>query len=343
MHRSELTIDLGAVRRNVADAAPARSTAASSGRSSRPTATATAPSTRPRAALGAGATALCVATVAEGVALRREFPSERILVLGPAEGREVARCTRGRRSSSSLSSTEIPEGVRVHLKLDTGMGRYGLSELPEPPVEVVGLMTHLATADSDVEFARTQIERFREATESSCAPHAPRREQRGGAPPPRVALRRRPLRGRAVRHVAVRRGCRRGRTRAGAAVAQPRLAREAAPARREHRLRTAVRRRAADVDRDRAGRLRRRLSPRPDRHRRCASRASRERSSAPSRWTRSPSSSSDELPLGTPVVLVGRGVTLEDARAHRGHDQLRVVGAASSADPRRARRVVIDS
>ena len=54
----------------------------------------------------------------------------------------------------------------MHLKLDTGMGRYGLSELPEPPVEVVGLMTHLATADSDAEFARTQIERFRAATDS---------------------------------------------------------------------------------------------------------------------------------------------------------------------------------
>ena len=54
----------------------------------------------------------------------------------------------------------------MHLKLDTGMGRYGLSELPQPPAEVVGLMTHLATADTDVTFARTQIERFRAATDS---------------------------------------------------------------------------------------------------------------------------------------------------------------------------------
>jgi alanine racemase len=52
----------------------------------------------------------------------------------------------------------------VHLKLDTGMGRYGLAELPPPPAEVVGLMTHLATADSDLDFARTQLERFRTAT-----------------------------------------------------------------------------------------------------------------------------------------------------------------------------------
>jgi alanine racemase len=45
------------------------------------------------------------------------------------------------------------------------MGRYGLSELPAPPAEVVGLMTHLATADTDPAFAQAQIERFREATE----------------------------------------------------------------------------------------------------------------------------------------------------------------------------------
>jgi alanine racemase len=55
--------------------------------------------------------------------------------------------------------------VRVHLKLDTGMGRWGLSELPTGTAEVVGVMTHLATADSDPDFARTQLERFAEATQ----------------------------------------------------------------------------------------------------------------------------------------------------------------------------------
>jgi alanine racemase len=45
------------------------------------------------------------------------------------------------------------------------MGRWGLGELPEPPANVVGLMSHLATADSDPEFAALQIERFREVTE----------------------------------------------------------------------------------------------------------------------------------------------------------------------------------
>jgi alanine racemase len=115
------------------------------------------------AALGEGVRALCVATVAEALELRPEFPGVRILVMGPTGGREIARA---READLDLAVWDeaIPDGVRVHLKLDTGMGRWGLSELPAPPAEVVGLMSHLATADSDKEFARTQIERFEQAT-----------------------------------------------------------------------------------------------------------------------------------------------------------------------------------
>src|SRR5205823_5608821 len=116
------------------------------------------------AALGAGATALCVATIPEGLALRSEYRTERIIVMGPAgSNREVAQA-RDAGLELAIADSEIPEGVRVHLKLDTGMGRYGLSELPTPPAEVVGLMTHLATADSDLAFARAQVERFEAAT-----------------------------------------------------------------------------------------------------------------------------------------------------------------------------------
>ncbi len=117
------------------------------------------------AALGAGASVLCVATVAEALELREEFASARILVMGPiSTSREVA-SAREAALELAISDSEIPEGVRVHLKVDTGMGRWGLSELPEPPVEVVGLMSHLASADCDPEFTETQIRMFREATE----------------------------------------------------------------------------------------------------------------------------------------------------------------------------------
>ena len=44
------------------------------------------------------------------------------------------------------------------------MGRWGLSELPAPSRDVVGLMSHLASADSDPAFTEHQIDRFRELT-----------------------------------------------------------------------------------------------------------------------------------------------------------------------------------
>jgi alanine racemase len=58
----------------------------------------------------------------------------------------------------------LPDGVRVHLKLDTGMGRWGLSELPAPGRDVVGVMSHLASSEADEAFTQAQIERFRDAT-----------------------------------------------------------------------------------------------------------------------------------------------------------------------------------
>jgi alanine racemase len=162
VHRSEITIDLGAVRRNV------RRLRGALGRSElwavvKADGYGHGAVDVGGAALGEGALALCVATVGEALPLRHEFPGVRILVMGPSSGREIARA---RDADLDLTVTDeaIPEGVRVHLKLDTGMGRWGLSELPALPVEVVGLMSHLATADSDPEFARAQIARFEQAT-----------------------------------------------------------------------------------------------------------------------------------------------------------------------------------
>ena len=117
------------------------------------------------AALGAGATALCVATVPEALALRRALGSVRVLVMGPASNREIADA-REAALELVIADGEVPEDVRVHLKVDTGMARWGLSELPAPGREVVGLMSHFASADCDAAFTELQVERFRAATDA---------------------------------------------------------------------------------------------------------------------------------------------------------------------------------
>src|SRR5436190_17702797 len=131
MQRSELTIDLGAIRRNarrlltVLEGAELWVVVKADGYGHGAIDVA-------GAALGEGALALCVATVGEALPLRAEFPGVRILVMGPSSGREIA-TAREADLDLAVFDEAIPEGVRVHLKLDTGMGGWGLSELPAPP------------------------------------------------------------------------------------------------------------------------------------------------------------------------------------------------------------------
>jgi alanine racemase len=160
--RSELTIDLGALRRNVAHmreaAAPAELWAVvkadAYGHGMIDVA---------GAALEAGAGALCVVTAQEGEALRRSFSDTRILVMAPlAPGEEAI--ARSAQLEVALSSAAVPDGVALHLKVDTGMGRWGMSveeALAVPRERVVALMSHLATADEDeTTYAREQIASF---------------------------------------------------------------------------------------------------------------------------------------------------------------------------------------
>jgi len=161
MSRSEITIDLGALRRNAAALVNAAGGAElwavvkadAYGHGARDCA---------RAALEGGARALCVATAKEGAALRAELVEARILVLGPlAEADEHMAREAG--LEVAVSTSRLPEGLSVHVKVDTGMGRFGMS--PEEaaqidPARVAGVMSHLATADEDEPFARVQLDAF---------------------------------------------------------------------------------------------------------------------------------------------------------------------------------------
>ena len=270
----------------------------------------------------------------------REFPTARIVVMGPAGNLEVGQA-RDARLELVVSTGEIPPGVHVHLKLDTGMGRWGLSELPAPPVEVVGLMSHLATADTDAAYAEWQIERFRRATRAVHAPDAAHREQRRRASLPERALRRRALRHRALRPLAVRHRSGRGRARA-----------------RARRGRATSRRRGCCAPGESTGYGRRFVAERDtwigivpvgyaDGFRRDLTGTSVRVAGEPRRVVGTVSMDAfaveldRELPVGTPVVLLGHGVLAEEHARVAGTINYELVCGIYSSPPR-ARRMVVD-
>jgi alanine racemase len=167
MHRSLVTVDLGAIRHNtrvlrrVAGRSELWAVVKANGYGHGAVDVG-------RAALEEGATALGVATLGEALELRGAFPDARVILLGPAGDDELT-VARGAEIELCLSAgAAAPEGIAVHLKLDTGMGRWGLSEPAAPGSGVVGLMSHFASADADPGFTEEQLARFLAAT----APYA---------------------------------------------------------------------------------------------------------------------------------------------------------------------------
>jgi alanine racemase len=119
-----------------------------------------------KAALAGGASWIAVATAGEAADLRRHGLAGRILVMG-ALTREEQRLAR-EADADVVAWTPDVEGERVHVKLDTGMGRLGTKDWDEAirlaqQDRVVGLMTHFATADEPGDdYFPAQLERFGE-------------------------------------------------------------------------------------------------------------------------------------------------------------------------------------
>ena len=134
MYRSEITVDLAALRRNVATLLHALAgselwavvKADAYGHGAADAA---------GAALSAGASALCVATVPEGLALRREHTTARIVVMGPATNREVGQA-REARLELVVSSDAVPPGYR-HIDYDVRIKGNGTPEQFEEIHETV--------------------------------------------------------------------------------------------------------------------------------------------------------------------------------------------------------------
>ncbi len=140
-----------------------------------------------RAALEAGAARLAVHRAIEGAALRRAGIEAPILVMGytpPAAADLVARW----RLTPALITTEFAQAlstlgqangrpIPVHIKVDTGMSRFGLQpdEVVDfatqirrlPGLEIEGIFTHFATADAaDPFYALKQLETFNQVLDA---------------------------------------------------------------------------------------------------------------------------------------------------------------------------------
>jgi alanine racemase len=131
-----------------------------------------------------------VARLEEGIQLREEGHTARILVLGAPTPARVPQYLE-HDLDLTVPSADVAAAVvrhasptaemRVHVKVDTGMGRLGLSpdDAPTvvsrladaPGVALAGLWTHFATADTPGSpFAQTQLERFQAVVETIDAP-----------------------------------------------------------------------------------------------------------------------------------------------------------------------------
>ena len=141
-----------------------------------------------RAALAGGADMLAVASVAEGTVLREKGIRAPILVLGAVLADDVAEgvendiiqtvCTPEMVRLCEEAAAKTGKQTKVHLKIDTGMGRIGVRSREErdavlqeiinsPHVLLDGAFTHLSDADDGEDgmaYTEGQFQKFLELT-----------------------------------------------------------------------------------------------------------------------------------------------------------------------------------
>jgi alanine racemase len=138
-----------------------------------------------RSALAAGASSLAVATAVEAAELRAGGIAAPVLILGALSAEELP-IALGARAAVTAWDMRFVQALRaavtgmgsgsaavpVHVKLDSGMGRFGTRDVAQalaiatavadagPRLRLAGAMTHFATSDGDQEFVDFQLEQF---------------------------------------------------------------------------------------------------------------------------------------------------------------------------------------
>jgi alanine racemase len=126
---------------------------------------------------------LGVATVEEGIKLRQAGVKLPILILGTVLGEQLPQIVEHdlippvytyetARKISQLAEQKDKKEIKVHIKIDTGMGRIGIRppaavEMIKkiaalPQVNISGIFTHFAVADEDENYTRNQLTQYRQ-------------------------------------------------------------------------------------------------------------------------------------------------------------------------------------
>jgi alanine racemase len=124
-----------------------------------------------------GARTFAVSLIEEAIELRRIFKDIDILIFGQVTPKELPILSRYKLTFTIDDDVMITEvlssklNLKCHINVDTGMNRLGLKSFDsiasfmkkiksKDNIALGGIYTHLATADSNKEFATLQIDRF---------------------------------------------------------------------------------------------------------------------------------------------------------------------------------------
>ncbi|MHA8262515.1 alanine racemase [Lactobacillaceae bacterium Melli_B3] len=135
----------------------------------------------------AGATGFCVAILDEALELREAGFTEPILVLGVTRPVDLSIAAQKdisvtlpstmwlKEAINELTNAQIHAKLKVHVALDTGMGRIGFQSIDEMQsalqlvadhhdlIEIEGIFTHFSTADAKVtDYFHLQVRRFKQ-------------------------------------------------------------------------------------------------------------------------------------------------------------------------------------
>lgn len=133
-----------------------------------------------KAVLEAGAKMIAVSSIDEAMMLRNESYTGPLLILGATEPDDVETLITNNISTAAFSTQWVNEilkhnvkGLRVHMKVDTGMNRIGFKDnislkeacetLSNAGCIIEGIFTHFCCADTDPALTKLQYDRFAEA------------------------------------------------------------------------------------------------------------------------------------------------------------------------------------